>query len=106
MPTVIPRVNDTGTIFRATIKDESSAVVNVSGASTKQIRFEKANGTLMTGTATFTTNGTDGKVQYVAVSGDLSVAGDWKAQAFVVLAGGGGQFSSSIHNFRVGEALS
>lgn len=77
-------VGDIGSVIRLTLK-ENGTVVDISGASTKQIKLQKPDGTSVTKTASFTDNGTDGQLQYSTQSGDLSVAGRWYAQAYVVL---------------------
>ena len=94
-------LNDIGTIFRLTIKDQDGAVVDVSsatGAGQKEILFE-GPGKLMTKTAVFLTDGTDGVIQYVNVSGDHSVVGQWKMQGHVILTSG--QWSTAAVAFPV-----
>lgn len=103
MANAIPRVGDIGTVFQATIKDETGAVVNVSGASSKVIKFKKSDGSTVSKTASYTTDGTDGKIEYTIQSGDLNMAGDWQAEAIVTV--GANTWSSTIHDFRVGVAL-
>lgn len=80
--------NDIGTIFKFTLKDCDNIVVDISGATTKNILFTKPTGVLLTKAGTFTTNGTDGLLQYTTLSGDLDVLGVWQAQAMIVLANG------------------
>lgn len=77
-------VGDIGTVFRLTIYDDTT-LANLSGATTKQILFSKPSGMLLTKTAVFTTDGTDGKIQYVTVAGDLDEAGQWTIQGYLVL---------------------
>ena len=91
--------NDIGTIFRVTIIDENDTIVDVSSASTKRILFKKPNGTLLEKTATFYTNGTDGIIQYITITGDLDTVGVWQLQAYVVLSGN--QYRSNITTFKV-----
>ena len=61
MPANEIHLNDVGTKFLVTIKDGSSAV-NISSASTKEIIIQKPSGTKITATATFDSDGTDGKI--------------------------------------------
>ena len=82
MPDV--RLNDIGTAFRATIRDEDDAVVNVSGG-TFTMRFRKPDGTTVDKTATLVTDGSDGQIQYVSQSGDINQAGEWRVQGVVTL---------------------
>lgn len=91
--------SDIGTIFRLTIKDQDDSAVDVSAATTKQIIFKKADGTESTEDASFTSDGTDGQIEYAATSGDLNVNGVWLIQAKVVLAAG--TFYSDVHQFVV-----
>ena len=95
--------SDIGTTFQVTVKDEDSNVVDVSGATTKQIIFEKPDGTNLEKDASLVTDGTDGKIKYVTLSGDLSEAGCWRMQGYVVLATG--TWKTDIHEFIVHENL-
>ena len=92
------RQDDYGTKFEVTINDENG-VVDVSGATTKNIRFEKPSGTKITQAASFTNIGTDGKIEYTTVSGDLNEAGTWKIQAQISTADG--DWKSNISAFEV-----
>lgn len=97
------RVGDIGTVIELTVKDGGSAV-NISAATTKQIKFRKPNGTTVTKTAVFTTDGTDGKIKYTTVADDLDTAGIWRAEAY--LAGvGGWTGKSDFVEFRVQATL-
>ncbi len=100
-------VNDIGTVFRVTVYDTTSTggseVADISGATTKTIIFGRPDGTTFTKSAVFTTNGTDGKIEYASVDGDLDKAGTWSIQAYVVTSAG--NWNSSIGNFRVFENL-
>ena len=74
-------LNDIGTVIRVRIIDEATdAALDVSGATTKQIIFKKPDNVSVTKTAVFTTNGSDGYIQYVTVANDLDVDGTWKVQ--------------------------
>ena len=92
-------VNDWGTVFVITIKDETGAVVDVSSASTKKIIFTKPNGEVLVKDAFFTNLGTDGKIQYTTEDGDIDVPGMWKIQGMIETAGG--LWSSDITEFEV-----
>jgi hypothetical protein len=94
-------LGDTGTLFRLTVEDDGT-VVNVANASTKFLVFVKPDGSSVQKTASFTTNGTDGKVQYQAEAGVLDQIGVWKCRAkFTGLDGWSGH--SSPLRFRVEE---
>jgi len=101
------RKSDIGTSFERTVQD-NSVVVDVSGATLKEIIFQKpdANGTpgaFVTQTAQFTTDGIDGKIRYITIANDLDVIGVWKWQAKVVL--GAGTWKTDILEFEVHENL-
>jgi hypothetical protein len=83
-----PHVGDTGLEFVVTIVDEDGAPVNVSAATEKLVYLTLPDGTVLTKTAAFDTNGTDGKIKYTTQGGDLSARGTWKIQAYVAGAGG------------------
>lgn len=88
-------VGDIGTVIIFTITDQDGAIVDVSTASTKQVFLRRPSGSVLTKTASFTTNGTDGKIQYTTISGDINMAGNWYAQAYVVTAAGSWKSDSS-----------
>ena len=91
-------VDDIGTVFEATIL-ENAAPVNISGATTRQLWFKRPDGTVLKKTATLTSTGLDGRMQYTAVSGDLSHAGEWSWQAYLVFSTG--TWYSDIQTFEV-----
>lgn len=91
-------LNDVGTRFVVTILDEGS-IVDISGATTKDIIFLKPDGTTLTKAANFVTDGTDGKIDYFTIAGDLSIIGVWSIQSQVVL--GSGTWNSDIETFEV-----
>jgi hypothetical protein len=76
-----------GAIIRGTIIEDDVAV-DVAAVTTKQLVLRKPNGSVLTKTATFTTDGTDGKIQYATIAGDLDVSGVWESQARVIFSGG------------------
>ena len=81
------RKNDVGTIIRWTAA-EDDGVVNVSAATVKQVKLVKPDGTqvirpLVNSTkATDRKDGTDGRVEYVTVSGDIDQKGTYNWQLF------------------------
>jgi hypothetical protein len=85
--------------FEFTIKDEDGVVVDISGATTKEIIFKDPDGGSATGTASFTTDGVDGKMFVVAEADQLGTAGVWKWQGYVVLATK--PWNTDVHEFRV-----
>lgn len=73
---------DVGTLIRLIVTDHKGAVVDVSSATTKQILLQRPNGSVEAKAAVFSTDGSDGAVQYVTQAGDLDQVGDgWRAQA-------------------------
>jgi hypothetical protein len=91
-------IGDIGTVFEIELKD-CLTVVNISSATVKQIIFQKPTGEVLTKTAIFSTDGTDGKLRYITVANDLDLAGTWKIQAKVVLSSG--TWSSNVEKFKV-----
>ena len=94
---------DIGTQFTVTVQDGTTAV-DISSASSKQLIFKKPGGTILTKTTSFVSDGTDGKMQYTTVDGDLSDDGVWKMQGKVII--GGNTFSTDITSFKVYRNLS
>lgn len=74
--------NDAGISVIITITEaDGSTPVNLSLATSKTIYISKPNGSLVTGTASLVTDGTDGKIEYVTSPGDLDLVGMYKVQA-------------------------
>lgn len=73
-------VNDLATV-RVDIL-ESGAGVDVTGATTIQIKFRKPSGTVLTKTATGT-EGDASKIEYTFGAGELDEAGYWEAQPYL-----------------------
>ena len=100
------RINDIGTKFLITIKDNES-VVDISGtgsdAENKRIIFKKPSDSQLDKPASFNSDGTDGKLYYTTESGDLDEDGIWKLQAKVII--GSQTFHSDIHTFKVHRNL-
>lgn len=91
-------VNDIGTRFLATIKD-SGEVVNISNASVLSMTFKKPSDTVIYRSGTLYTNGSDGKVYYDTVAGDLDEPGLYKLQGRVALPSG--TYYTDIYTFQV-----
>lgn len=94
-------VGDTGTVFKATIKDESGVVIDVSAATVLLMKFKRPNGTVMEKTALLLNGGTDGKIYYVTLQTDLSVKGVWTVQGYVEV--DDGAWHSDKHVFNVDD---
>lgn len=87
-------VDDVGTEFIVTIED-CDGPVDISAYTPLELTFAKPDGTKVTKTATFLTDGTDGKIHYITVAGDIDAEGTWQIQGLV------GGFHSSISSFPV-----
>jgi hypothetical protein len=82
-------VADEGTIIRVELKD-GGEVLDVSTASIKKIKFKKPNGTVVSKNAAFTTDGSDGKIQYTTEASPnniLDEPGKWEYQAYIEMSG-------------------
>lgn len=94
---------DIGTVFEATIMDGTS-IVDVSSATTQELYFKKQSGTTMTKVTTFTTDGTDGKIQWATtVIGDLDEVGELQIQGHVILPTG--EWKTDIYTDTIYENL-
>ena len=100
-------VNDIGTVFRVTVFDTSStgttSAADISTATAKVLYFRAPNGTTFSRAAVFTSDGSDGKIEYATVDGDLNTAGNWELQASVVTPDG--SWNTNVGNFRVHENI-
>jgi len=95
-------MGDWGTTFRITVQ-ENGAAMDVSAATAKQILLKPPTGILLTKTAVFTTDGTNGQIEYVSIDGDLNEAGAWQIQGLVTFANG--KWHTTIGAFTVTDAL-
>ena len=83
----IVRRGDIGTILRWTASEDGAAV-DVSSATVKQVKFVKPDGVQVIRNLVNSTkssdrkDGTDGRVEYVTVSGDLDQKGTYNWQLF------------------------
>ncbi len=93
---------DIGTILRFTIKD-GTVILDISGATTKDILLEKPGPTVVTKAGAFFTDGTDGILQYTTIAADLNIVGLWRAQVSLVLPSG--SWKTSFTEFRVHKNL-
>lgn len=91
-------VNDVGTRFLATIKDDGD-VVDVSNASVINMIFKQPDDQIVHKAASLLTDGTDGKIYYDTVAGDLDEAGQYKLQGRVSLPSG--TYYTDIYTFQV-----
>lgn len=89
---------DIGTKLLITVTDDGS-IVDISSASSLSIYIRKPSGTILTRTGVLETDGTDGKMYYITVAGDLDVAGSYKIQGKVVLPAG--SYYTSTATFKV-----
>ena len=78
-------VGDVGTVFKVRIVDDATrTALEIGDATTKELHFKLPDGTDMVRPALFTTDGTDGYIQYATVAGDLTLKGHWSVQGYVV----------------------
>ena len=90
--------DDFGTKLLMTITDHGS-VVDISNAINQEIRMVKPNDEVIDRPAIFETDGTDGKMYYIAQAGDFDQAGYYRMQGKVILPAG--SYKTDIHKFKV-----
>lgn len=81
-----PQEDAIGVTIEVTVVDAAGDPISLVGASVKKLIFTKPDGTEVEKDAAFVTDGSDGKIKYVTVAGDLSPYGTWQCQAYVVTA--------------------
>ena len=92
-------IADVGTIFEVTLLD-GEVIVPIGTATLMEIIFVKPDKTRVVNTAVLTTDGSDGKMQYViAADTELDATGNWKIQGRVTLPSG--TWSTDIEKFKV-----
>lgn len=97
-------VGDIGTLFKVRIIDDVLGTpIDISAATTKKIIFVKSNKSRLSVDADFTTDGTDGYIEYSTQSGDLDQAGSWRIQGKTI--GSTYTNSSEIDSFLVYKNL-
>ncbi len=98
-------VGDIGTIFRLTIKDGAD-IVDVSGASAREIIFRKPGADRLVKTSVFPSggDGTDGQIEYKSKAGDLNEDGLWQWQGKLTWVSGD-LWYTDVANFEVFENI-
>lgn len=96
------QVNDINVRIILTV-EEDGAAISIAAATVKTIYIKKPSGTVVTATATFFTDGTEGKIYYDSVSGDINESGLYRVQGLVLI--GGGTYYTSVESFRVDRNL-
>jgi hypothetical protein len=95
-------LDNIGTTFKLTVKD-AGTVVDISSATTLNVIFVKPGGTTLTKTGVLVSDGTDGIMKYVTISGDLNEVGTWQLQGKVTFTSA--TYYSDIHTFKVHRNL-
>lgn len=75
------------------------------GIAASEILLRDPAGLKVSKVAVFLTDGTDGKIHYVTVGGDLDVAGPWRLQGKVADAGPSKTLYTEVGSFTVRENL-
>ena len=96
-------IGDVGTVFEATVF-EGGVAIDISAATTKNFILRTPTGTIVTKTASFSTNGSDGKLKYTVVANDLSEIGTWVFEVYLEMPTG--KWHSTKQTFQVYANLS
>ncbi len=98
-------VGDVGVQIAVTLFDASTnAAKDISAATTTEFKLRKPDATVVTWSASFATDGTDGRLAYVTITGDLDQAGVWLLETRIV-AGTQDYRSVTQSQFRVRGAI-
>ena len=94
--------DDIGTILRFTVT-ENGVAADISSATVKTLKLRKSDTdrTVIERTMAFTTDGSDGKVQYTTVADDIDIDGVWQAQVYLEFLSG--KWHTSRVNIEVGD---
>lgn len=100
MPAEI-HVNNIGTVFQATIKDQDGVIVDVSMASPLTMTFRVPTVPFINRAkaATLVSGGVDGRIKYTSVADFLDTPGDWEVQGYAKI--GSSEFYSDLYTFKV-----
>jgi len=91
-------LEDVGTEFRSTIRDQNNTIVDISAATLTYL-FCKPGGDVLSVSGSLYTDGTDGIAKYVTQSGNLDEIGEWDYQIKVVI--GSNQWHTDTSGFYV-----
>jgi hypothetical protein len=92
-----------GVVIRLTISEDGE-VLPIAGATKKNIVLRSPSGVVKTKTGSFSTDGSDGKLEYVTTSAnDLDEVGFWRAQPDLAISGYDGRVS--VASFEVANNL-
>lgn len=94
-------VGDYGTRLTFTVVDRDGDVVDISTATTITVLMMKPDRTIASKTGLLLNTGTDGKLYYDLVDGDLDVEGDWNFKAEVTSSSPSFHYESSSCEERV-----
>jgi len=95
-------VNDIGTTLECTIKD-NGVIVDLSSATSLRVILKSPDNRKLNKQAVITNPpGTDGKMEYVTIDGDLESDGDWELQGIVEI---GGRWHTDTKIFTVAKNL-
>lgn len=98
------KLGDFGEILVLTMKDKDGTVQDISSFTTRQVIVRTPDKLkTVTRTATFTTDGTDGKLDFSFADGDIDRPGLWEGQ--VVLSKTGMERRSDIFDMNVETRL-
>jgi len=98
------QLNDIGSPIGVVIyRADGTLESQLGSATTKQIILEKPSGETLTKTAVLVTDGSDGQMHYITVSGDLDETGTWNYHGYVVI--GSGMWKTTVKTFEVLENL-
>lgn len=100
------RVGVIGAILEVQFVDSAGDADDVSTATVRKIRIKLKGGrTAKEFTASFTTDGTDGKIRYVTIATtDIPLAGTWEIQGYLEMTGGWKGWGPA-GEFTVGQVL-
>ena len=74
--------NDVGITFIVTVVEQDGVTPqNISSGTSLTIYLIRPDSSVISGSATFVTDGTNGQIQYISQNGDLSIIGIYKIQA-------------------------
>lgn len=74
-------LNDYGVDITLIVTDSACQPVNISASTAREFELQRPDGTVLTVTAVFVTDGSDGKLRYTVASGVLNAVGTWNVRA-------------------------
>ena len=95
------QLNDVGTKIVLEVYNGGSIINDLAAAVVRTITLRRPSGTSISSDGVLYTDGTDAKMYYLTVEGDINELGTWEAQGYIEYADGSHFYTSPVSTFYV-----